>query len=626
MYSIAYDEPEPLARYKSGVSEDCQRIVSKALAKDKAIRYQHADELSADLKRLISTVSPASVPSKRKRRMVVPALVVLGLLAAVLALQPWRLVIKPSDEATATKRVVVVPFRNQTGDTTLNALGRMVADWTTQGLLQTGLAEVIPPERLSQLEENQSVAAIAKSTGASTIVVGSYYELGETIQFQAKVLDANEKILQAIEPTTSETAKIMDGVELVRQRVLGALATVLDKRLEGVYVEAESKPSSYEAYRQYLQGVDLQKQFNYAGALDYFKRACAIDTSFIPPLIGMYYAYAGLGQRAQIDSLVQFLSLRRAQLTPLQQLYLDQFSSNASGDRMKALNALREAARIAPGAVDPYDWGLAAFRVNRPKEAIEALKTADPERQWLPYWDVLASSYHSLGEHEKELEIAKQARKRFPDSFRLLNCEVRALAALGKLEEIRRLIEESLTLTKPSTAGTPGGTMRTAGVELRAHGYADAATASFDQAIEWYRSRPSEELDSLFRYGYGVTLYYARRWEEAKSIFEEFAKGAPDNMEYQGYLGCIAARQGDREKALEVSEWLKNLKRPYLRGEHTYYRACIAGILGDKDQAITLLKDSFLQGFTPGLNLHTNCEFESLWDFPPFIELLKPKG
>ena len=628
IYSILNETPEPLARYKSGVSAELQSIISKALAKDRGLRYQHADELAADLKRLTSASGPVPAPRRRGVRVLLPLLAVLVLISAALTLKPWRIVIKPSAEtATGLKRVVVVPFQNQTGDSTWNALGRMIADWTTQSLLQTGLAEVIPPERLLQLEETKSIHSIAKATGASMIVMGSYYKLGETIQFQAKVLDANEKILQAIEPITSQTAKITDGVESVRQRVLGALAVVLDKRLEGIYVEAESKPSSYEAYQQYFQGVDLfGKQFDYAGAIEYFKRAYAIDTSFISPLIGMYYAYANLGQRAQVDSLVQFLNLRRAQLTPFQQLYLDHFSSNASGDRMKALNALREAARIAPGAIDPYDWGVAAYRVNRPKEAIEALKTDDPEQRWLPYWDIFTASYHTLGEHEKELEIAKLARKRFPNSFEPLEYEVRALAALGKIEEVRKLIEESLTLTKPSTAGTPGGIMRTAGVELRAHGYADAATTSFDQAIEWYRSRPAEELDSLFRYGYGLTLYYARRWEEAKSIFEEYAKEAPDNIEYQGYLGCIAARQGDREKALKASEWLKNLKQPYLRGKHTYYRACIAAILGEKDQAVTLLKESFLQGYTYGLHLHSDFEFESLWDYPPFKELLKPKG
>ena len=168
--------------------------------------------------------------------------------------------------------------------------------------------------------------------------------------------------------------------------------------------------------------------------------------------------------------------------------------------------------------------------------------------------------------------------------------------------------------------------MRIAGEELRAHGDEDAAMTFLNQAIQWYRSRPAEELDSLFRYGYGLTLYDARRWEEAESVFEELAKEAPDNIWYQRYVGCIAARQGDREKALKVSEWLKNLKQPYLRGEHTYYRACIAAILGDKDQAVTLLKEIFLQGFGYSLDFHSDFDFESLWDYPPFIELLKPKG
>jgi tetratricopeptide (TPR) repeat protein len=618
--------PEPLARYKNDVPDDLQRIVDKLLSKDKSFRYQHADELSADLRRLISTVSSAPRPIRRKRRIVMPSLVMLGVLVAIVVFKPWRMVIKPADETkAATKRVAVVPFRNQTGDPSLDPLGKMIADWTTQSLLQTGLAEVVPPERLFQLEENNSARDIAKSTGASTIVMGSYYKPGETIQFQAKILDANEKILQAIEPITSQPAKIMDGVESVRQRVLGALAMVLDERPERE-VEAASKPPTYEAYQQYIQGLDLYiKQLDYSGALEYFKRAYAIDTTFIAPLIWASYSYGVRGQMAQVDSLQQFLNLRRAQLTPLQQLWLDAQGGFVSGDWMKSLNAWRKAAEIAPGSFDPFDWGITALGVNRPKEAIEAFKTADREQQWLPYWNFFTASYHSLGEHEKELEIAKQARRRFPDSFDPLNCEVRAFAALGKIAEVRRLIEESLTLAKPNAAGDPGGTMITAGEELRAHGYEDAAMTSFDQAIQWYRSRPAEEMDGL-RYVYGLTLYDARRWEEAKSIFEELGKKSPDNMVYQRYVGCIAARQGDREEAWKVSEWLKNLKQPYLLGEHTYYRACIAAILGERDEAVTLLQDSFLQGYPYRIYLHPDFDFESLWDYPPFKELLKPKG
>jgi len=51
MYSIIHEHPEPLARYKKGVSDSLQRIIDKALDKDVETRYQSVDELLSDLKR-----------------------------------------------------------------------------------------------------------------------------------------------------------------------------------------------------------------------------------------------------------------------------------------------------------------------------------------------------------------------------------------------------------------------------------------------------------------------------------------------------------------------------------------------------------------------------------------------
>jgi predicted Zn-dependent protease len=150
-----------------------------------------------------------------------------------------------------------------------------------------------------------------------------------------------------------------------------------------------------------------------------------------------------------------------------------------------------------------------------------------------------------------------------------------------------------------------------------------------DEAIRWYESQPPEKLDSL-RDGYALTLYYARRWGKAKDVYEELAKKSPkDSAAGRGYetsLGAIAARQGDRKRAMEVSELLKNHRVPYLFGGNTYDRACIAAILGDKEQAVALLKESFLQGREFGTGVHKDFDLESLWDYPPFIEFLKPKG
>jgi serine/threonine protein kinase len=51
IYSILHETPEPLTNFSANVPEGLQRIVDKALVKDKNERYQHVDDLLADLKR-----------------------------------------------------------------------------------------------------------------------------------------------------------------------------------------------------------------------------------------------------------------------------------------------------------------------------------------------------------------------------------------------------------------------------------------------------------------------------------------------------------------------------------------------------------------------------------------------
>ncbi len=67
-YSITNDTPEPLARYKTGVSEGLQRIVDKALDKDRETRYQHIDDLLADLKRERKSTAEVVQPISKIKR------------------------------------------------------------------------------------------------------------------------------------------------------------------------------------------------------------------------------------------------------------------------------------------------------------------------------------------------------------------------------------------------------------------------------------------------------------------------------------------------------------------------------------------------------------------------------
>ena len=67
-YSIINQSPEPIARYKSNISEDFQRIIDKALDKEPETRYQHIDEVLSDIKRIGSEPSKNKVGRKSRKK------------------------------------------------------------------------------------------------------------------------------------------------------------------------------------------------------------------------------------------------------------------------------------------------------------------------------------------------------------------------------------------------------------------------------------------------------------------------------------------------------------------------------------------------------------------------------
>jgi hypothetical protein len=76
----------------------------------------------------------------------------------------------------------------------------------------------------------------------------------------------------------------------------------------------------------------------------------------------------------------------------------------------------------------------------------------------------------TFGEHEKELETAREGRRRFPTSLSPYRTALCALAAMERMDELRELIGEQTTLSEIST---PAGVRRIAAEELRAHGHED---------------------------------------------------------------------------------------------------------------------------------------------------------
>jgi tetratricopeptide (TPR) repeat protein len=260
------------------------------------------------------------------------------------------------------------------------------------------------------------------------------------------------------------------------------------------------------------------------------------------------------------------------------------------------------------------------------------------------YFMNLTGALHQLGEHEAELREARRGRGIFPDHLNAWAFEARALVALGRLDEVDSLVLQVLSLPPKWSwqsccmpRGTPGFVMLAAAEELRAHGHIQRSIAMAGRAVEWHRGRTGEEAgreETLLRLG--ESLYMAERWREAGAVFEGIAARGASTISRQGWLGVTAARRGDRAGAERVSAALQRAWSKYNLGADTLWRARIAAVLGDRDEAVALLRECIAQGggytkgerelYGYGLHFAHLMDLESLRGYVPFEELVRPKG
>jgi len=635
------EAPRNPKELNSQIPDDLSQVILRCMGKDKEQRYQSAGEVRSELDKIekgiptTDRIVPERKPITSKeitvkftlKKIFVPVVILFVLAAVALIVIMSR---GPQFEAN---RIIVSVFENQTGDSSLDPLGRVASDWITQGLMKTGLVTVasIPPSETTpgSPEEADRIRALAREAGVSKVVSGAYYLQGKTISFHAKVSDVHKgKLIRAIDPVSGSTAEPLKAIELLQQKVMGALAMIIDPKLK-TFMDESGQPPTYEAYKEYVEGIDLFFRSEFRKAIGHFLNAAELDPNFKAlPLGYAAIAHMNLGEIAKADELVKEGEKASETLDSHSRLGLDWIKAWLQGDLTGRLRAIRQMAQKSGGSYY-YQWGLDALDNNRPREAIKALSKLDPEGMWMKgwswYWEKLTLAYHVLGKHKQELKEARRARKQYPEVLAVLYFEVRALAALGRIDEINKLIDESFTMP-PQMRVNPGFVMIYGGHKLKRNGFKDKSHQVLDRALQWLENRPKEEKETKsHREELAYALYLSERWEEARTIYEDLLKEEPENINYIGYLGAMAARRGDREEALRISTQLEEVKRPYLYGNHTYWRACIAALLGKKENAMRLLREAIAQGQTYW-RIITDIDLEPLLDYKPFKELIKPKG
>lgn len=408
----------------------------------------------------------------------------------------------------------------------------------------------------------------------------------------------------------------------MQERAAGALAYYTG--VFGAVEVPERRPPSYAAYLAFQDGVRYGNRLETAAADTAFRRALELDLMYTEAYLlltgmvlyrqpGRTSARGGYASRFDVmDSLARMMRQAIRPLTEADRAVLNWIEATARGDNDAAL-----AASVTGSVVFremKYGIGFDAINSNRPAMSVEALRALDPDRGWLRddrlYWAFMTDALHMLGRYTDEAAAVTRGRTRFPD---LVATELRARIAQAQLDELRPSLRRLAPATRLALA-----------LELRAHGHGPSSDSVLAELVEWYGERPQDSPVGEHLTG-ATALRLTGRVDEAIAIMTRLVARDTLRLDFRGILGTLHARSGNGAAAQGISQQLAAVNEPYLHGLVPVWRARIAALLGDREQAVRLLHDAFREGWRHGTWLHRDVDLESLRGFGPYRDLVRPR-
>jgi TolB-like protein len=187
IYSIVNETPEPLARYKADVPEGLQRVVDRALTKERDERYQRADEMSVDLRAMQQKMQPARKMSKKMARF--PALVGAGVVLVVLIALGYHF-LRPKPAPIGEKSIAVLPFVDMSpeGDQ------EYFCDGMTEELINRlgNIKGLRVPARTSAFffkGKTEDIREVGSKLNVQTVLEGSVRKAGDKLRIAAQLIN-----------------------------------------------------------------------------------------------------------------------------------------------------------------------------------------------------------------------------------------------------------------------------------------------------------------------------------------------------------------------------------------------------------------------------------------------------
>ncbi len=577
-HAVIYDQPKPLAEARPGQTPArLQQILDHAIAKDPRDRYQKVSELRDELRAVLREidsgalmeVAPAppkhlggSSPVSRAMRWLKT---LTGSETPSTVPQLSSLPVSESKETLSTtiadpekKSLAVLPFKNLNNDPSSSFYEFALADAVITELARIRSLVVRPSSVMSKYQgQATDPSDVGRELNVDAVLSAGFIHVGERFRVNAQLLDVKSGEILWSDRIDSASNDIIAVQDEITQRIVDGLRLELSPDEEAGL--AQPATVNAEAYEEYLRGRDRFARF-------IFRTVSATDCDAAIKHFNRAIeldpefglAYDGVGA-CHVNRV--FKGLGGAE---------DFERAEAAFSKALSIDANIIEARML--MVFIYLW---RGQKQKAREEVARMRREAPNEAVVYF--VKATLHRLDGEYDRALSSYDRLVHLDPASFVVVSYN-RALIFLyqNKNEEARRELD------------------RAASVE------------------------PNNPLLKTIR---ALTLFYARRFEEASAIVREVLEQHPNLHGMRPTLALCLAAQGDSQGALEqLSEDVK--RNALVDPDIAYAVASVYALAGDHEQAFEWLRRSVALGNGNKPWFDTDPNLASLRDDDRFKDLM----
>ncbi len=430
---VKHKSEKPIApkELNSQIPDGLDRVILKCLEKQKQDRYQSAEEVLSELKRIEEGIptTERTAPQKKPltsreitvkfslKKLFIPALAAAALIIGAVIL--WQTLSRKEAVPPAVSgrpSVAVMYFKNNTGDENYNVWRTALSDSIITDLSQSKYVHVLSGDRLysllkkfdlieAEIYASEDLEKVAAEGGVNHILLGSLSKAGDMFRIEYTLQDmttgqiigsdrvegkGEQSVFSMVDEITRE---IKSDLEISEQEI----AADIDKEIGKITT------SSPQAYKYYVEGREFHNKGEYRKSIQSMEKALDIDPEFSMAYRSMAMAYNNLALFSEAKEYLEKAFELKDRLSDRERYLIEaEFYRYSERTYDKAIEAYKKLLDLYPtDTIANSNLGVLYIGTEQWDKAIQCLNVQikDKDESVFPYINI-AESYRALGQYE----------------------------------------------------------------------------------------------------------------------------------------------------------------------------------------------------------------------------------